>query len=347
MTYPTHELDDLSLSLPITQTALRTAQQFANEQPTPQKAEQVRLNTLAVCAVNDYLQMIGIPTNLEASDSWNPVLRLCADVADLEVTGIGRVECRPHRSAQSSCYVPPEVWLDRVGYIAVEIDELSLEATVLGFTETVTDEELPIRQLKPIDDLIDVLNPLEVEENPLEVQERKSIPVPANTRVNLNRWLTNIVEQGWETLESLFAPTEPELAFNFRSAPDAIMDDHFRGARDSVLDEPAVSEGISRAKLIDLGMQLAGYPVALVVKLQPESERKTHILLQLHPTGGQMYLPPLLQLTVLDEFGSIFLEAQARSADNYIQLQFSGLPGEPFSVKVALGDASVTEDFVI
>lgn len=341
MTYPTHELDDLALSLPITQTALRTAQQFANEQPTPQKAEQVRLNTLAVCAVNDYLQMIGIPTNLEASDSWNPVVRLCADVADLEVTGIGRVECRPHRSAQSSCYVPPEVWLDRVGYIAVEIDELSLEATVLGFTQTVTDEELPIRQLKPIDDLIDVLNPLEVE-------ERKSIPALAKTRVKLNQWLTHMFEQGWETVESLLAPTEPELAFNFRGLPDSIVDDHFRGAPDSVLDEPIVAdEVVSRAKLIDLGMQLAGYPVALVVKLQPESEHKTHILLQLHPTGGQMYLAPLLQLTVLDEFGSIFLEAQARSADNYIQLQFSGLPGEPFSVKVALGDASVTEDFVI
>lgn len=341
MTYPTHELDDLSLSLPITQTALRTAQQFANEQPTPQKAEQVRLNTLAVCAVNDYLQMIGIPTNLEASDSWNPVLRLCADVADLEVTGIGRVECRPQRSAQSNCYVPPEVWLDRVGYIAVEIDELSLEATVLGFTQTVTDEELPIRQLKPIDDLIDVLNPIEVD-------KRQPIPVAAKTRVNLNQWFTNIFEQGWETVESLLAPTEPELAFNFRSLPDSIVDDHFRRAPDSVLDKPAIStEAIRRAKLIDLGMQLAGYPVALVVKLQPESEHKTYILLQLHPTGGQQYLPPHLQLTVLDEFGSIFLEAQSRSADNYIQLQFSGLPGEPFSIKVALGDASVTEDFVI
>lgn len=339
MTYPTHELDDLSLSLPITQTALRTAQQFANEQPTPQKAEQVRLNTLAVCAVNDYLQMIGIPTNLEASDSWNPVLRLCADVADLEVTGIGRLECRSHRSGQSSCYVPPEVWLDRVGYIAVEIDELSLEATVLGFTETITDEELPIRQLKPIDDLIDVLNPLD---------EPKPIPALAKTRVKLNQWLTNIFEQGWDTVESLLAPTEPELAFNFRGFSDSIMDDNWRSAPDSVLDEPIVSDAIiSRAKLIDLGIQLAGYPVALVVKLQPESEHKTYILLQLHPTGGQQYLPPHLQLTVLDESGSIFLEAQARSADNYIQLQFSGLPGEPFSVKVALGDASVTEDFVI
>ena len=251
------------------------------------------------------------------------------------------MEGRSHRSGHSSCYGPPEVWLDRVGYIAVEIDELSLEATVLGFTETVTDEELPIRQLKPIDDLIDVLNPLEVE-------KPKSIPALAKTRVKLNQWLTQMFEQGWETVESLLAPTEPELAFNFRGFSDSIMDDNWRGAPDSVLDEPVVSDAIiSRAKLIDLGIQLAGYPVALVVKLQPESEQKTYLLLQLHPTGGQQYLPPHLQLTVLDEFGSIFLEAQARSADNYIQLQFSGLPGEPFSVKVALGDASVIEDFVI
>jgi hypothetical protein len=326
MTHPTHELDDLSLSLPITQTALRTAQQFAKEQPTPQKAEQVRLNTLAVCAVNDYLQMMGIPTNLNASDSWNPVLRLCADVADLEVTGIGRLECRPYRNSQPTCYIPPEVWLDRVGYVVVEIDEPSLEAKVLGFTKTARErEELPIRQLQPIDDLIDVLNPRE-----------QLLPALGRTRANLSQWFTNIFEQGWETVESLFAPTEPDLAFNFRSAPD------------SVIDEPELSdEGVSRAKLIDLGMQLAGESVALVVELKPESDRKTNILLQVHPTGDRAFLPPLLQLTVLDETGLVFLEAQARNADNYIQLQFSGLRGEQFSVRVALGDVSVVEDFAI
>jgi hypothetical protein len=326
MTHPTHELDDLSLSLPITQTALRTAQQFAKEQPTPQKAEQVRLNTLAVCAVNDYLQMMGIPTNLNASDSWNPVLRLCADVADLEVTGIGRLECRPYRNSQPTCYIPPEVWLDRVGYVVVEIDEPSLEAKVLGFTKTARErEELPIRQLQPIDDLIDVLNPRE-----------QLLPALGRTRANLSQWFTNIFEQGWETVESLFAPTEPDLAFNFRSAPD------------SVIDEPELSdEGVSRAKLIDLGMQLADESVALVVELKPESDRKTNILLQVHPTGDRAFLPPLLQLTVLDETGLVFLEAQARNADNYIQLQFSGLRGEQFSVRVALGDVSVVEDFAI
>ena len=320
MTYPTHELDDLSLSLPITHSALHTAQRFANEQPTPEKAEQVRLNTLAVCAVNDYLQMMGIPTNLKASDSWNPVLRLCADVADIEVAGVGRLECRPYRTSQPTCYVPPEVWLDRLGYVVVEIDEHSLEARVLGFTQNVTREELPISQLQPIEDLIDHINPVK----------------PEKKKVNLTQWLVNIFDQGWETFESLLTPVQPDLAFRFRRVSE------------SVIDQPELShQGVTRAKLIDLGMQLAGYPIALVVKLNPASDCKTNILLQVRPGGNRNFLPPHLKLTVLDENGAVFLEAQARNADNYIQLQFSGISGEQFSVRVALGEVSVVEDFAI
>ena len=325
MSYSTNELDDFALALPITQAARRIAQQFANEQPTLEKAEQVRLNTLAVYAVNDYLQMMGVPTNLAASDSWNPITRLCSDVADLEVTGIGRLECRPQRLHQETCHIPAEVWFDRIGYVVVQIDESSLEATLLGFMQQVTTEELPIRQLQPIEDVIDCLH-----------QPVESVAVATTPKSNLSQWLLNVFETGWQTVESLLTPSEPDLAFSFRSAPDLAIADF----------EPS-PEGIRRAKLIDLGMQLAGYPVALVVELQPESDNKTHILLQIHPTGEQVYLPPMLQLIVLDESGLVFLEAQARSADNYIQLQFSGLPGEKFSVKVALGDASVIEDFTI
>ncbi len=331
MTYHTNEVEDFALPLPITQTARLTAQQFASMQPTPQKAEQVRLNTLAVYVVNDYLQMMGIPTDLSVSDSWNPVVRLCADVADLEVAGVGRLECRPVRRHQPTCYVPPEVWSDRIGYVVVEIDESYAEATVLGFAQTAATEELPINQLRPAEDLLDRLN------QPIQVESAVAPAVSGTTtRVNLSQWLVNVFETGWQTLETLLNPVEPDLAFSFRSADSAVLVD---------AEQPDV--GIRRAKLIDLGMQLAGYPVALIIELIPESDQRRNILLQVHPTGNQMYLPPLLQLTVLDESGLVFLEAQARSADNYIQLQFKGLPGEQFSVKVALGDVSVMEDFVV
>jgi hypothetical protein len=329
MTYHTNEVEDFALPLPITQTARRTAQQFASTQPTPQKAEQVRLNTLAVCVVNDYLQLMGIPTDLSVGDSWNPIVRLCADVADLEVSGLGRLECRPVKRQQATCYVPPEVWSDRIGYVVVEIDESSNQATVLGFAQTAAREELPISQLQSVEELIEHLNP-----------QRQTVAAAAATltqraKVNLSQWLTNVFETGWQTLETVLNPAEPDLAFSFRSADSGVL-----------VDSELPDMGIRRAKLVDLGMQIAS-PVALVVEVIPESEQRRNILLQVHPTGNQTYLPALLELTVLDESGLVFLEAQARSADNYIQLQFSGLSGEQFSVKVALDEASILEDFVV
>ncbi len=328
MTYNTSELENWVLPLPITRLARQKAQEFANTQPTRQKAEQVRLNTIAVYVINDYLQMLDISTNLGVSDSWNPVLRLCADIADLEIVGAGRLECRPIKPQTQNCYIPPEVWSDRIGYVVVEIDELSWQATVLGFSPT-AQEELSISQLHPIEALIDRLS--------------QALPIVATTtlitnrsQVNLSRWLVDVFESGWQTVETLLTPDEFDLGFSFRSGNSSIITDNERP-----------DSNIRRAKLFDLGVQIDSHPIALVVEVTPESEQRKIIRLQVHPSDNQLYLPHLIQLIVLDETGLIFLEAQARSADNYIQLQFSGLPGEKFSVKVALGEASIIEDFII
>ncbi|MGB5959100.1 MAG: DUF1822 family protein [Coleofasciculaceae cyanobacterium] len=325
MTDNTQDLNDWALPLPITQIARRKAQEFANMQPTSQKAEQVRLNTLAVYVINDYLQMLNVPTNLTVSDSWNPIMRLCADVADLEIVGIGRLECRPLKPQAETCHVPPEVWSDRIGYVAVEIDEAAGEASVLGFSQTAKSELLK-SELLPIEDLIDCLN------QPLA--PTTIIPVIQRTTVNLSQWLVNVFESSWQTVESLLNPEELTPAFRSKSADNTIITDNEN------------LPTISRAKLIDLGIQIANQPFALIVDFTSDAAKKD-IRLQIHPSGNQIYLPPALQLIVLDETGIVFLEAQARSADNYIQLQFSGLPGEKFTVKVALGEASITEDFVI
>jgi len=52
-------------------------------------------------------------------------------------------------------------------------------------------------------------------------------------------------------------------------------------------------------------------------------------------------------LIILDESGEVFLEAQSRSADNWIQLEFRGEEKEHFSVKVVFEDVNITEDFAI
>ncbi|NER22729.1 MAG: DUF1822 family protein [Symploca sp. SIO1C2] len=327
MTYNNNNIQDFALTLPITQKARHTAEQFAAEQLTPEKAEQVRLNTLAVSVVNNYFQMMDVPTNLEASDSWNPVMRMLSNVADLEVTGVGRLECRPLPADESSCYIPPEVSQERIGYILVQIDESSLEATVLGFTETVATEELPIGELAPVEDVFDYFQPVTA------TAIAATTAAVQKTRVNLSQWLTEVVEAGWQTVDTLLNPAEPELAYNFRKS--------------NLAQDGIIEVAVKRGKLIDLGAQLAGYRVALIIEIIPESDQRKHILLQVHPLGKETYLLPQVQLTVLDESGLVFLEAQSRSEDNYIQLQFSGLPGELFSVQVTFGDASIIEDFVL
>ncbi|MGQ4648722.1 DUF1822 family protein [Lyngbya aestuarii] len=331
MTSYSNQLPEFALTLPITQMANTRAQRFASEQPTPEKVEQVRVNTLAVCVVNDYLQMMGIPTNLSGGDSWNPVMRMFADVADLELPGVGRLECRPYTGDQSTCHIPPEVWSDRIGYLVVEIDESAFEATVWGFVPSVATEELSVNQLQPVEDLIAHYHQL------IEPVAEETPAVSQRTKVNLSQWLTDVFETGWQTVETLLNSGEPELAFSFRSPVSSV----------EIEEDQQEATLVRRAKLVDLGMLLAGHPVALIVELRPESEQKREIIIQVHPTGNQVYLPSLLKLTVLDESGLIFLETQARSADNYIQLQFSGLVGEQFSVEVALGDASITEDFAV
>ncbi|MBN3879317.1 MULTISPECIES: DUF1822 family protein [unclassified Nostoc] len=322
MNNSTYQLDDFALTLPISQTARITAQEFANQQPNPEKAEQVRLNTLAVWVVNDYLQMMDIPTDLQASDSWNPIMRLCGDVADLEVPSIGRLECRPVHLHQQICSIPPETWQERVGYLVVQFDESLEETRLLGFIPSVATETVPLAQLQPLEAFID------------HIWELRQSPV--NSLVNLSQWFAGIFETGWETIESLWNVPEFRPTYAFRSIETLELD---------ALKQP---ESITkRAKVIDLGIQIHNQPVMLIVEISPEKDQQTSIHLQLHATGNQIYLPPGVHLTVLDSSGAVFLDAQSRKSDNYIQLQFRGEPTEEFSVRVALDNTSITEYFRI
>ncbi|MBE9001800.1 MULTISPECIES: DUF1822 family protein [unclassified Nostoc] len=322
MNNSTYQLDDFALTLPIPQLARITAQEFANQQPNSEKAEQVRLNTLAVWVVNDYLEMMDIPTNLQASDSWNPIMRLCGNVADLELPSVGRLECRPVHQHQQICSIPPETWEERVGYLVVQFDELLQEARLLGFIASVTTETLPLKQLQPLEAFIDHLGEL-----------RQS---PVSSLVNLSQWFTGIFEAGWQTIESLWNLPELRPVYAFRSTETLEL---------NALNQP---ESITkRAKLIDLGIQILNQPVMLIVEISPEKDQQTSIHLQLHATGNQIYLPPGVHLTVLDSSGAVFLDAQSRKSDNYIQLQFRGEPTEQFSVRVAINDTSITEHFRI
>jgi hypothetical protein len=261
------------------------------------------------------------------------------DVADLVLPGIGKLECRPVLHGETAISLPPEVTEDRIGYVAVQFSERLDEVQLLGFVRAVAispvSEQILIAEFQPLDVLLDC------------IPEPQPVPSTSQMRVNLSRWLDNIFEAGWQTVETLLSTEAATLALRFRSTEAATLALRFRSAeqlREIYTQDSSIS--IRGGKIIDLGMQLAERQVVLIVKLTPKSESEVDIRLRVYPAFGQIYLPPSLQLTAWDESGTC-LEAQARSIDNWIQLKFSGEKGEQFSVKVALGDVSVTEDFVI
>ncbi|MBO3458271.1 DUF1822 family protein [Aetokthonos hydrillicola Thurmond2011] len=120
----------------------------------------------------------------------------------------------------------------------------------------------------------------------------------------------------------------------------------------SKVDPDNPKAGRERGKLVDLGMQLKGHEVALIVAIMPKNDQTTGVFIKVKPRNEQALLPPHLQLTVVPELGEPG-KAEARSdpqgnaKDKLIQLCFSGLPGERFQVTVIFNDVNFTENFVI
>ncbi len=316
---PFMHLQDHALILPITTTARQTAEAFSAQQAAPDKAQQVRLNTLAVWVAHDYLSMMGIPSNMESSDSWNPVVRACSDVADLEVATSGRLECRAIQPHEETCYVPPEVWSDRIGYLVIQISENLRQASLLGFTPTVSTDRLALTKLKPMESLLAHLSEFSLAQPPL-VEE---------CLTQLELWFSGLFADGWQAVDALLGEAQPVLSFRRAGASDAA---------------PLLEGQVQRAKLISLLPEQG--PVVLLMDCKPEIEQRLFCV-QVHPLSSNGHLPADLRLTILDEGSQPLLEARSRQRDDYIQRQFSGHPGERFSIKIELGDAAVIENFVI
>ncbi len=350
-------LQQKSLEMPITRKALATAEQFASQQPHSQQQEQVRLNTLAVWAVHDYLELMDIETEPEDSDSWNPVVRLCEDVADLMTKGLGKLECRPllpNSSNRTIYHLPPEVGEERIGYVVVEIDRSRKKATLLGFTPTARDGELLLSELQPLTDLLTHLESL------------------TQSQVNLGQWLNNNFSSVWQDIEMIF-PLEPEstnspesnqLSSKLGSWLDQIVDtgkkiwSDLSGSERMELQSAGAFRSLTRvnnllpecdlmrAKLIDLGVQLGSQTIVLLLALTQESEQKLRLTVQMYPVVGEEYLPANLQLALISDSGEILQEVTARTQDRGMQLKpFKISQNTNFQLQITLGDFSLTETF--
>ena len=318
-------MQPLSLSVkfkvPLVQTALKIAEQFSLRQKDPDKATQVYFNSLAVYAVRFYMKCMGIETDWETSESWEFVTQTLLDVADLELPGLGKLECRPVFLENQSVYIPLDVREDRIGYVVVQFDNSLDQATLLGFMETAPEEKVALNQLQPLEDLSEHLE---------KVRQAKRTKAPER----LSQWFENIFDVDWLSVPVLFSRVA-NPAFNTRSS--------------NLLktgNSEKVAASISRGRLIDLGIQINSHPLALVLTITPGKNEEIDIVAQVYPTKG-LILPKDLRFIVLDETGAVCIETQAREADDWLKLEFDGQFGESFSIKLALGNATITEYFII
>ncbi|CAD5989396.1 hypothetical protein PCC9214_05558 [Planktothrix tepida] len=437
MTYTNRSM----FTVPITSKACKLAKSFKSQYENPTKAEQVYLNTLAVYAVETYCECLGIETDLENSDSLNSVMQPLMNIADLEIEGIGKIECRPVLPEDEFCYIPVDTWENRIGYIVVEIDEPSREATLLGFYPPVNAlemmEEISLDSFLPLETFIDYLNRLEsalvffqsddevVETVKIRLAEQPITEIIAgleriyrihpkdkwryaggkflasaaqediawrggNREDNFNNdeWqelaeeLMNKLDEIWKDKVDILSETnvvnqplpQPMINAQFNTLPVNFVHlnnwldpnqeslNHWlsfeiflkslpenRSLRFVAAPRSRSAETEDRLESVSKvwQFQLLDYPLVLVMAYQVESEEKRTVIARLYPNGEDAYLPPDVKLIILEESGEVFLEATSRSVDNWIQLEFQGEPGERFSIKIELGEASITDNFMI
>lgn len=305
-----------SIPVALDQQAHRYAAQFAAQQTNVLKGKQVYLNTLAVCAVQSYLQWLSIYTRLDLGDCWNSGLRAMFNVADLVLPNIGKLECRPILPGQEQITVPLETLSDRLGYVAVHFDEQLKQVGLKGFLSAkavnYSSTSVPLTQLQSLDALLDVI----------EVRQRS---------YHLQQWFNGLFDEQWQPVTTLLG------AMALRSISPL-------GQTDTPQEQKQM---VSRGKMLTLQQGEHPQSVILVVKMTESENDEIDLQLQIYPEPNQDYLPSGLRVSIYDETDKLCMEAQTGYTDDGVQLEFSCLPQESFRLDLTLGNISLSEQFIV
>jgi len=168
-------------------------------------------------------------------------------------------------------------------------------------------------------------------------QRRIQRDQPSSMRriVHLSQWFQRQVEASWLALEALYE--------GYEGAPPELS---FRSALDSRESE------VTQGKLIELSSQLdsqaESQTVMLRVGLKTEIAEPIRVVVQLHPSSSDVFLPANLTLSLLSDTGETLQSVQTTEQDNYIQLRRFRCPvGTAFSLQIQWEDSTVVEDFIV
>jgi hypothetical protein len=360
----TNNLTNATITIPLSEGDRALAQSFAQQQLTETKTNQVYLNTLAVLAMNHYLELLGIPTNLKQSQCWSVINQFCADIADLNLPKLGFLECRPIAENQNFCQIPLEVMSDRIAYCIVQISEDRKAGKLLGFVANPQSPRITVEQLESLDNFLIFL-------------------ANYQPKIKLYQWLENQIDEQWQNLESLL----PELAFrgykgykysiyksrkpldilvkklylqNELTAPTQLTgiqaleqlltltdDEESRWQAAEILwNLDPHNPLLDLRRILDLGAYFGGTNIGLMVGLLPKSDDQISLLFRLYCLSDRGCLPPGITLTGLDEQLNPFFEIKARENDDYIQFKCVAGFDEEFGIKISLGDTHIIKHFM-
>jgi hypothetical protein len=282
------DLDTFSIPIFFNQSDLRTAKRFSMEQSDPTKSRQVYLNTLAICAVQDYLKILGIDTNALNSDSWHQSLRLASNTADLVLPERGVVECVPVSPDDNAIRVSEESQIRRIAYLAVEVTETSQEAKLLGFIRSPGWLKQPIRRtdLSSLDELPTYLSRFH--------------------HTSLDAWCQNNISSLWQPPETVLANRYP--AFRLRSDATSILK-HARVVKLTTVEGSSVNLGLM------LSTRVTGNVVDVSIQLHPTpNDAETD-------TDASPSLPPDISIELLSDEGNSLQKVTSRHhpLDTFIQ----------------------------
>jgi hypothetical protein len=306
-----HNFTNFTINLD--RTAHEYAAKFAAGHTSISKGKQVYLNTLAVCAVRQYLSYVcQLDLDLTLGDSWQVELQSMMNVADLVIPNVGKIECLPVRSSTTEIEISPVIIDERIGYILVRVSEDLTSAELLGFIDRAESDIISLNtaKLQPLEDLLDTIY---------------------NTRIEkLKDFIDGIFTNGWEPISNAIAVSDG--AFSLRNTSDANYD--------------SIRNFIA-SKTINLRAKVANIPLLLMIGLGEEADGRIKVRIRLHAAGGVAVVPAHLQLMLQSENGGFLSEVQYPEPMHFIQLQpFKLQPGTQFKIRVAFDRSSFTESFV-
>ena len=164
-----HKMKDNLMEFPIDQQVYNLALGYASEQANLQHGLKIFYNTMTVWAVNYLLGRMNFETLIDKDDDWSVAIESVLELADLELPGIGKIQCCRISERETKICVP--ALNDRIAYIFVELPDSLDQATLLGFISAADIDnningdtvQISVTDLQPFECLADYLQTFELQ----------------------------------------------------------------------------------------------------------------------------------------------------------------------------------------